>query len=165
MERVGIVAFAADVRIGAAFEQQLGCRFAVAKDGVMKRRPHTLATALVNQLRMRIEQRIQSHDVPFSSGIPQRRDRLRGRAGCFQRLDVRLQLGPGRESIFARDHQLRFRKRERRRGDLVFGQVFPARMALANASQSLRVLWLLAFQQGLGLFPELFKTGARRKLP
>jgi hypothetical protein len=45
-----------------------------------------------------------------------------------------LQLGPGRESIFARNHQLRIRKRERRRGDLFFQQASPSRMVLANAS-------------------------------
>jgi len=56
------------------------------------------------------------------------------RAGCLRLLDMSLQLGPGRESIFARNHQLRIRKCERRRGDLFFQQASPSRMVLANAS-------------------------------
>ena len=165
MERIRVVTFAADVGIGAALEQQLDCRLAVAEDGLVQRRSHALAAALVNELRMRIKQRIESCEVTSSSGIAQRRDRLCGRAGCFKRLDMRLQLGPGRESIFARNHELRIRKRERRRGDLFFRQVSPARMVLANASQSLGVRGLLTLQQGLGLFLELFEAGTRRELP
>ena len=146
VERVGVVAFAADVGIGAALQQQLDCRFTVAEDGLVQRRSHALAAALVNQLWMRIEQRIESCEVAFSSGIAQRRDRL-CRRGCFQRLDVRLQPGPRRESIFARNHHLRIRKRERRRGDFFVRQVSPARMVLANARQSLGVRGLLTLNR------------------
>jgi hypothetical protein len=138
MERIRVVPFAADVGIGAALEQQLDSRLAVAEDGVVQRRSHALPATLVDERRMSIQQRIESREVTFSSGIAQTREGLRARAGRFKRLDMRLQCGPGRESIFARNHQLRIGKREQRRGELFFSlflrQVSPAWMVLANAS-------------------------------
>ena len=165
VERIGVVALAADIGTGATLEQQLNRRFAVAEDGLVQRRSHTLAAARVNQLGMRVKQRGESRHITFSSGIAQRGDRLCSCAGRFDRFDVRLQPGPGRESIFVRDHQLCVSKGEWGRGDLFFRQVSPLRMALANASQSGGVRCLLVLQQRLGLFPELFETGTRRKLP
>jgi len=82
----------------------------------------------------------------------------------LQRLDVRLQLGPGRESIFARDHSCASASVN---GDAAIWSStgFSSADGSRECESKPQVLWLLAFQQGLGLFPELFKTGARRKLP
>ena len=69
MQRIGVVAFAADVGVGAAFEEQLYCSFAVAEDGVVQCCSHALPAALVNQLRMRVKERIEAREVASSSGI------------------------------------------------------------------------------------------------
>ena len=165
VQRVGVVALAANVGTGAALKQQFDCLFAVAENRLMQRRSYAFAAPLVNQLRVRIKQRIQSREIAFSSGRPQRRDSRCRRAGRFERFDVRLQLGPGRESIFVRNHQLRIRKCERRRSDLFVRTILPSRMAVANANQGIGVRCLLALQQRLGLFFELIETGTGRKLP
>ena len=72
MQRVGVVSFAANVRICAALQQQLHCSFAVAEYGLVQCCLYALAATLVDDLRMPIQQGIQPGEITFSSGIPQR---------------------------------------------------------------------------------------------
>ena len=65
MQRVGVVAFAANIRIGPALEQQLHCCFAVTKDSLVQRRSHALAAALVDQLRMPLSSAFSRSRSPF----------------------------------------------------------------------------------------------------
>src|SRR5579871_6123680 len=58
VEGVGVVAFAANVGIGATLEQQLHCCLAVAEDGLVQRCSDALAGALVNELGMGVQESV-----------------------------------------------------------------------------------------------------------
>ena len=49
VQRIGIISFAADVRIGAALEEKSRSRFTVAKDSVMQRGSHPWSGRLVDE--------------------------------------------------------------------------------------------------------------------
>ncbi len=63
MQGIGIVALAANVRIGAALEQKSNSRFAFSKNGVMQSGSYTWSGGFVDQSRIGGEQGVESREI------------------------------------------------------------------------------------------------------
>ena len=76
VQRVGIVALAANVRVGAVLEEKPHSRFALSKDSVMQSSSHAGPGGFVDQARISCEQGIEARKIATACRILQRSDRL-----------------------------------------------------------------------------------------
>ena len=106
VERHRIVAFIPDVRVRPALQQQTHDR--LVRDSVMQRRAQARMTrdhrSLVDDVRMRVEQRRSSLRITAHARLQQRRDGIRTRVATARALpydDFPLQIAPARKSVLA----------------------------------------------------------------